>query len=129
MKPIPILIVCVLLSTAALADDFASRVAEAKRASSTPEGKKYDQSLAPALGAAMRACVPPRSTSQANLGKFTLVANVRRSGVVSSVEVQPKTEVSRCFAAQFAQKRLAPPPVSDGSTQGFPIAVEMSVVP
>ena len=124
-----ILLACVLFSTAALADNFADRVAEARKASSTPEGKKYDQLLVPAIGAAMRACVPPGSTSPANLGKFTLIGYVASSGAVSLIEVQPKTEVSVCFAAQFEQARFASPPKSGQSKVGFPIAVEMSLVP
>jgi|SRR5882672_4673840 len=124
-----ILLASVLFSTIALADDFADRAAEAKRASSTPEGRKYDQSLVPAIGAAMRACVPPDSTSPADLGKFTLIGFVASSGAVSLIEVQPKTEVSVCFAAQFEQARFASPPKSGQSKLGFPIAVEMSVVP
>ena len=119
----------VFLSTAALADDFVSRVAAAERASSTPQGKKYDDSLGPAADAAIRTCVPPGSLSQAHRGKFKLVGYVADSGVISAVEVQPETEVSVCFAKHFAQTRFAPPPESGSSTSGFPITVEMSVLP
>ena len=124
-----ILIVCLCLSTPAFAEDFASRVAEAKRASSTAQGRKYDHALGPAIGAAIRACVPPGSTSDANFGDFVLVGYVARSGAISSVEVMPKTEVSVCFGAQFEQARLPPPPAYGDSPQGFPIVVEMSIRP
>jgi hypothetical protein len=117
------------LSTSALADSFADRVAEAKKASATPQGTKYDQALGPAIGAAMRACVPPGATSTENLGEFVLVGYVDRTGMVSSVEVQPKTKVSLCFATQFQHAHLTPPPEYAASAAGFPIAVEMSVRP
>jgi len=119
----------VLLSTTTLADDFVSRVAEAERASSTPQGKKYDDSLGPAADAAIRTCVPPGTLSEAHLGKFRLVGYVAHSGAISAVEVQPETEVSLCFARQFAQAHFAPPPESGGSASGFPITVEMRVLP
>lgn len=53
MKHVPIL--CLCLSTPAFAEDFASRVAETKKASSTSQARKYDQWLGPASGAAIRA--------------------------------------------------------------------------
>ncbi len=124
-----ILIACLLLSTTAFADDFANRIAEAKKASATQEGKTYDQALGSAIGTAMRTCVPPGSTSQANLGDFILVGYVDKGGVISSVELRPKTEISTCFAAHFAQERLMTPPEHGASPLGYPIVVEMSVHP
>ncbi len=122
-----VLVVLLLFSTAALADDFEDRVAAAKRASSTPAGKEYDKALGPPADAAIRACVPPGSTVQTK-ATFTLVGSVARSGVLSSVDVQPRTDLSKCFAERFAQIHFTTPPESDGTAE-FPISVEMTVTP
>ncbi len=122
-----IVVTLVLFSAAAFADSFTDRVAAAKRASSTPAGKEYDKSLGPPADAAIRACVPPGSTVQTKV-TFTLVGSVARSGVLSSVDVQPKTDLSKCFAERFAQAHFATPPESDGTAE-FPISVEMTVTP
>ncbi len=122
-----VLVVLLLLSTAALADDFEDRVAAAKRASSTPAGKEYDKALGPPADAAIRACVPPGSPAQTKV-TFALVGSVARSGVLSSVDVQPKTDLSKCCAERFAQTHFATPPESDGTAE-FPITVEMTVTP
>jgi hypothetical protein len=124
-----LILAIIFLADSALAGDFDSRVAEAKHASASVEGQRYDQGLGPSIGIAMRTCVPPGSTSQANLGKFTLVGYVAPSGVLSSVEVQPSTTVSECFAAQFRQLKLPNPPASLALKPGVPIVVEMSVTP
>jgi hypothetical protein len=122
-----ILIAYPLLSTTAFANDFDSRVTEGKRAAATPPGSQYQQLMGPAITEAIGACVPPGSTTPSNIGDFTLVADVSRDGTLSAVDVQPKTAVAMCFAAQFSTLHLNPPLPSTESRAGYPIVVKMSV--
>ena len=118
-----------LIGLYSLGGDFDARVAEAKSATATTEGQRYDKKLGHSIGSAMQACVPSGSTAEANLGKFTLVGYVATSGIVSSVEVRPNTKVSECFASKFRQLELPTPPASLALKSGVPIIVEMSVAP
>jgi len=78
MKP---LVAIVLLLTAQVhAGDFGSRVAEAKVASATPEGKEYEKAIGPYIGSAMQACIPVGSKEPANLGSFGMVGRVTAHG-------------------------------------------------
>ena len=95
-----------------------------------PEGTRVRNAHASeVMGTVMHTCIPPGSTSPANLGKFTFVANVDLAGKVSSVEVSPITKVSRCFAKLFGAATLPAPPASNNIGKFFPIADVMSVGP
>jgi hypothetical protein len=122
-----LLIATMIFSTVACAGEFERRVDEAASAKATVQGSQYDQTMGPAIGAAIGSCVPPGSNTPSNVGDFTLIGYVSRAGKIFSVDVQPKTAVAMCFAAQFTQMRLTPPPPSLLSRWGFPIAVKLSV--
>jgi hypothetical protein len=124
-----IVLAALLFPFAAGAADFAARERVGKAALASAEGQKYEGSWGEVIGTVMRTCIPPGSTSPANLGKFTFVANVDSAGRVSSVEVNPSTEVSRCFAKLFSAATLPPPPISGRVGGLFPIADVMSVGP
>jgi hypothetical protein len=123
-----LLVVAYLIAWPASADDFAARVADAKRASSSSEGAKYDASLGPHIGAAIRACIPPGSNDPANLGSFSLVGRVTATGALKDIEVEPRTKVSLCFADRFGRSQLQSPPGNVGSA-GYPVLVEMRINP
>jgi len=126
MKYIALLLLPV--ATLSHASDFATRVKAGVLSLASPSGQRYEASWGQAMQASLAACVPVGSTSPANLGKFTFVANVSSSGVVSSVEVEPVTSVSRCFAIHFGAAQLPPPPgVRSGSY--LPVADSISVTP
>ena len=111
------------------AGDLAARVAAGNKAIATPEGKAYDAALAPAIQAAMLACVPPGSPPERNNGKFALVGYADASGHLSGVAVEPVTPVSRCFAQRFAASQLPVPPSSGHWGNAYPVTVEMTVTP
>lgn len=127
MKKIVLLLL--LISGVAYGSNFELRVTEGKESASTPQGAKYEKEMGPFIGKTMRACIPPDSKSTANLGTFTLVGYVDPSGKVLAVEVQPLTEVSKCFASQFQKQLLPTPPKISKTSSRFPITIEMSVVP
>jgi hypothetical protein len=99
------------------AADFAARAAAGKKNLASPEGQRYEQSWGEVMGNVLHTCIPIGSTNPANLGKFTFVADVSAAGEVSSVDVEPRTAVSRCFAEQFGRSRLTRPPfpLKDGA--------------
>ncbi len=123
-----ILIAALLVSLPAFAADFASRVAEAKRASATKEGAQYEAALESNIVAAIQSCIPLGSTDPANLGSFTLVGDVTANGALKSVAFEPETRVSTCFASRFS-KALLPNPPKTNQAAGYPIVIEFKVVP
>lgn len=114
-------------SCSAAAADFTARVAQGNATMATAEGKAYDASLAPAIQAAMVACVPPGATATGKVGKFTLVAYADASGHLSSIDVMPVTSVSRCFGERFGAATLPPPPSFSGNAAVYPVTVEMVI--
>ena len=121
--------ILLVVSMSAHAAVFAEREKAGLSAMATPEGKKYEASWGKVVGPAFKACVPSGpAASSANLGKFVLIANVARSGVVSDVDVSPSNPVSRCFAKHFAGSTLPPPPMADSAATLFPIADTFEVV-
>ncbi|MFC7301083.1 hypothetical protein [Cognatiluteimonas weifangensis] len=122
-----IVAILAIFSCSASAADFSARVAQGNEAIATPEGKIYDASLAPAIQAAMVACVPPGSASIGKLGKFILVGYANASGHIFSVAVNPATTVSRCFADKFGSTVLPPPPSTSRWGGAYPVTVEMTV--
>ena len=110
------------------ADAFAIRVKAGELALASSSGQRYEASWGKTMQASLIACVPVGSTSSANLGEFTFVANVSSNGAISSVQVKPLTPVSECFARHFADVQLPPPPgISPGSF--LPVADSVSVTP
>ena len=133
----PVLFICMLmLSHAALAEQgptvdykFALRIGQANTAVRTPRGMQYEQTLGPFVQQAIEACVPLGAATPGTLGKFIFVANVTSDGTVVAPDVQPKTSVSECFAAHFAQETLSPTPVPPEANFNYPIVVELKVSP
>jgi len=117
------------LAANASAKDFSERVAEARAAASTPAGAEYERSLGAQYGDVMRTCIPPGSSSKADVGAFSLVGYVSASGELSDVVVEPVTPASQCFASHLRTMPLPPPPSASAATTGYPIQVQMKVVP
>ncbi|HUJ16379.1 MAG TPA: hypothetical protein VL197_00115 [Nitrospirota bacterium] len=111
------------------ANEFAARVKSGKEALATPEGQQYASSWGESMKAILTSCVLPGLTDPANLGRFTFVADISASGTISSIEVSPITEVSRCFALQFGKAQLPSPPMSLLKGEKLPVADDIVVVP
>ncbi len=109
-------------------DGFASRVADAKHASATHQGAMYDASIGALVAPAMEVCTPPDLARVSNVGVFVVVGYVTASGALVEVEVQPRTELSSCFAESFSKSVLPRPPTS-AHPRGYPIAVNIRVAP
>lgn len=124
-----IAVILTFISSSVMAGDFSARVSAGNKAIHTPEGKAYDATLAPAIQSAMLACAPPGSPPNESSGKFVLVGYADASGHLSSVAVEPITNVSRCFAERFGASQLPVPPSSDRWGNAYPVTVEMTVTP
>ena len=122
-------IVGVFISGVSAAASFEERLALADEISETVAGTKYENHLEPYIHRAIASCIPPGSTDEDNLGNFTLVADVQPEGVVTSLEVKPKTKVSNCFSINFASQNIPAPPESLLKNNLMPIAIEMNIVP
>src|SRR5882757_9481336 len=116
-------------SGTAIAGDFDARVKAGKKALASVTGQAYEASWGPVMKTTLPACLPLGAKSPATLGKFTFVADVAPSGLVSAVEVKPSTAVSLCFAQRFNGAQLPPPPVSPRAGSLFPVADEIEVTP
>jgi hypothetical protein len=117
------------LSGIALAGDFESRVKAGRQALGTVAGQSYEASWGAIMKTILPACIPVGSESPANLGKFTFVADVAPSGLVSAVAVEPTTAVSLCFARRFNGAQLPQPPASPSGGSLFPVSDEIEVRP
>jgi hypothetical protein len=124
-----ILLPIIFVVGTAYAGDFASRAKAGKQALATPEGQQYEQSWGEVMGSVLHTCIPAGSTDPANLGRFTFVADVSSSGVLSSVEVEPSTTVSRCFAREFSKARLPQPPMPLKVGELLPISDDIVIRP
>jgi hypothetical protein len=111
------------------AGDFAARVKAGKQALASPEGQQYEVSWGEIMQTILTTCIPIGSSDPANLGRFTFVADVSASGLVSSFEVNPSTAVSRCFALHFAKARLPRPPMPLKKGELLPIADDIVITP
>ena len=123
-----VVLLLTLITTSAPAENFAARVDAGKIALAGAEGQSYETSFGPAIRKALLPCAAMNSTSQTNGGKFTFVADVSRSGSASSIEVDPVTSVSRCFAQHFAGAQLPPPPRMRNRSSMFPVTDTITLV-
>ncbi|WP_250624345.1 hypothetical protein [Pinirhizobacter soli] len=113
--------------TLAVPSDFESRRAEAQRLEKSAEGAAYVREYSYLVGAAMRGCVPPGSADPANLGKFSLVADILGNGQPYAIDVKPKTAVASCFAGQIIRITFPTPPNNGG--KNYVVVIDMSITP
>lgn len=115
---------------AAPANSFAARVLRSKLIEAGSTGPAYQQTLWAQLNDpttdALKACI--RSNAPADKSPFTLVADVRRDGTPSAIEVQPATPVASCFATWFGTNTLPPPPTLP-DTATYPLEIDVSITP
>jgi hypothetical protein len=98
---------------------FADRQWQSEIASRSEEGRSYQEKIRPLL---------PWSQVQCAMDAygFSLVGDILPSGVVTNVDVEPRTKQSECYANAFRHiHHLPPPPVVFGSA-GFPFAFTAS---
>ncbi|MGO4701626.1 peptidase C13 [Dyella sp. 2RAB6] len=118
-----------LLSTPGLpADDFSTRVQQAKLTEAAKGGSEYQKAMWAAIGDrttdALKACIT--SLPKPNKTPFTLVAEVHPDGSLGRVEVRAPTDVATCLLSSFANWKLPAPPASPAP---YPIEVDFTIEP
>ncbi|HEY4143562.1 hypothetical protein [Pinirhizobacter sp.] len=107
--------------------DFSSRKAEAQQLEASPEGAAYVRKYSYLVRPAMRGCVPPGASDPANLGSFSVVADVLGNGQLYAVDVKPKTSVATCFAEQIGHATFPTPPTNGG--KNYVVVIDMTITP
>jgi hypothetical protein len=129
MRSMPSLLVLALLSApAAPADDFSSRVTQAKLAEGAATGPDYQKQLWNLIGDrttdALKGCIA--SLPRPDKSPFTLVADVAPDGTLGRVEVRPATDLATCLLSRFATWKVPKPPADPAP---YPIEVDFSIAP
>lgn len=123
------LLVLALLSAPAMpADDFSTRVQQAKLTEGAKGGSEYQKLMWAAIGDrttdALKSCIA--TLSKPDKSPFTLVADVHADGSLGRVEVRAPTDVATCLQSPFASWKLPAPPASPAP---YPIEVDFSITP
>lgn len=112
--------------SAAPADEFVTRVTQAKLTEGSLTGPDYQKKLWAKIGNpttdALKGCI--KSLPHANRAPFTLVADVQPNGSLTRVEVRPTTDVATCLLSQFAAWTVPPPPEDP---KPYPIEVDFTL--
>jgi len=122
-------IILAIVPTLALAGDFDSRVAAAKKVQATSDGLSYSARLAPLFEQAMQYCNPAGPYTKPDRILFTFVGKVTASGGLTSIDFTPRGRISRCFADRMANQQLPTPPDSLLTDKGVPIVYQASLAP
>jgi hypothetical protein len=118
-----------LLSASGMpADDFPTRVQQAKLTEAAKDGPEYQKKLWAAIGDrttdVLKQCIA--SLPRPDKSPFTLVADVHADGSLGRVEVRAPTDVATCLLSRFATWTLPAPPASPAP---YPIEVDFSIAP
>jgi hypothetical protein len=110
------------------ADDFPTRVQQAKLTEAAKHGPEYQKKLWAAIGDrttdVLKQCIA--SLPRPDKSPFTLVADVHADGSLGRVEVRAPTDVATCLLSRFATWTLPAPPASPAP---YPIEVDFSIAP
>lgn len=113
-------------TAAAATPDFEHRIGAGNLVMATQDGAKYEQAYAPFVTTAIAACVPATGNAA---GKFILVADITRAGILTNGEVRPATTLSQCFAKTFLAAHLPPPPLPSYAKINYPLVIELDLRP
>ncbi len=115
---------------AAAAETFDARAQYAKALEDTPAGQAYQDEMWPVvkpyISDLMERCVSDKPTS--DLRSFVWVATLTAEGKLIDIEVQPDTEVSRCFSRGMEHAPFPKPP-KDFAVGGLPLTLNMRLHP
>jgi hypothetical protein len=126
MRTLTLVLVLLLAAAAHAADTFGDRVQRADALEKTTAGQAYQDVMWPIVHpfvtTLMQQCVP--NDPGADLRSFVFVASLSAEAKLSEIEVQPVTEVSKCFAAGMERAPFPKPPPNLAAA-GMPITLNM----
>ena len=114
----------------ACGESFRDRMLIAKSAEMDPTYPPYQSEMIKGIGSAlatsMKTCFD--QTPEPSRHSFSLVADIRPDGAAIRIAVQPRTNISACFADRIAELRFPPPP-KYRDRDAFPIVLDMTISP
>ena len=118
------LLVLLVFSSTACAENFDARILFAEVAMQSQEGKKYEKLVRESTWDADSECFHASAKIRATPGYYQLVATIDRDGKAKMVEVRPIHHYSSCVAIWFANNRFPKPP-----GDSWPIRLEVNIQP
>ena len=126
LKCSAILILLLAPTIVQCANSFEDRVLRAKELEKTPAGKAYQSRMwpkvQPFVAELMQKCVP--NDESADLRSFLFIATLSPDGELTQLEVQPETDVSKCFLRGMEHAPFPEPPTALAEG-GMPIVLNM----
>lgn len=113
-------LLCALL--AGCGASLGARYETGNRALSDGEGALYFLMISPRIQRALNDCIPSGTPGASAV--IVLVADVAASGEARSVDVEPDSPGTGCFAERLTARPLPPPPVAPGAAS-FPIGLRI----
>ncbi|HEY4368649.1 MAG TPA: hypothetical protein VGN07_15545 [Steroidobacteraceae bacterium] len=130
MKPIAAGLFLVVSLTAVGAETFDARVQRAKGLEETPLGQAYQDSMWPLLqpfvASLVKKCIS--EDGKADLTSFVWVGTLTLKGNLNAIQVQPMTQMSRCFSRGMEHAPFPKPP-KELARDGMPITLNMRLHP
>lgn len=125
-----ILLVLAASLTAHSAETFDARVQRARALEDTPSGKAYQDSMwplvKPFLEALIKQCIA--NDAKRDLKSFVWVATLTSEGKLADAQVQPETDIAKCFAQGMEQAPFPKPP-QEFAEDGLPLTFNMRLHP
>ncbi|WNO10059.1 hypothetical protein [Teredinibacter sp. KSP-S5-2] len=118
------LLILLVISSSACAENFDARVFFAEAAMQSEEGKKYEKLVRESTWDVDGECFHASAKIRATPGYYQLVATIDRDGKAKMVEVRPVHHYSSCVAIWFANNRFPKPP-----RDNWPIRLEVDSQP
>lgn len=130
MKPLAAVLFLVVSLTAEGAETFDARVQRAKFLEETPLGRAYQDSMWPLLqpfvASLVKKCIS--DDGKADLTSFVWVGTLTLEGDLNAIQVQPMTQISKCFSRGMEHAPFPKPP-KELAHDGMPITLNMRLHP
>jgi hypothetical protein len=130
MKPLAATLLLLGSLAAEGAESFDAGVQRAKALEETPLGRAYQDamwpSLQPFMASLLKKCIS--DDPKADLTSFAWVATLTSEGKLNAIQVQPTTEISKCFSRGMKHAPF-PKPTKELAQHGMPITFNMRLHP
>lgn len=111
-----------LLPIPAFAESFEDRANAAREAMKTEAGAKYEIIFRESTWEKDHECFTYAAANGGAIGYYQIVANVKKDGSASNVEVRPNHVYSECVYNWFIKNKFHRPP-----TDNWPVVLEVDI--